>query len=131
VPGGEVNVGYDADRFVGTPEQHADYTVSAGEFGISLSIQEYIASVTSPAGAVVVPPLLVAVSAIEAGLIPVPPDHPEITARLVGQQGAGDVGGLAVWGDRDGSGEGSRASHADVRAGLAGGGADGMAVPVS
>src|SRR5215510_10449071 len=38
--------------------------------------------------------------------------------------GDGHVGGLSVRGDRDGSREGSRASQADRRAGLAGGGAD-------
>jgi hypothetical protein len=70
VPGGAVTVGYDAGRFVGTPEQHASYAVSAEEFGIALGIREYIASVTSPARTVVVPPLLVSVSAGLAGSCP-------------------------------------------------------------
>lgn len=82
VPGGEVAVGYDAARFAGTPDQNASYAASAAEFGTSFGIQEYIASVTSPARTAVVPPLLVSVTAAEAGLVPVPPGHPEITGLL-------------------------------------------------
>jgi hypothetical protein len=82
VPGGKVAVGYDPARFAGTPEQKASYAASAAEFGISLGIQEFIASVTSPARTAVVPPLLVSVTATEAGLVPVPPGHPEITELL-------------------------------------------------
>ena len=81
VPGGEVAVGYDAARFAGTPDQNASYAASAAEFGTSFGIQEYIASVTSPARAAVVPPLLVSVTAAD-GLVPVPPGHPEITGLL-------------------------------------------------
>jgi hypothetical protein len=97
VPGGEVSVGYDAARFTGTPEQQASYAASAGEFGMSLSIQEYIALVTSPARTAVVPPLLVSVTAIEAGLVPVPPDHPEITRLFAGQQRHGPAPRKLEW----------------------------------
>jgi hypothetical protein len=97
VPGGEVTVGYDADRFAGTAEQHAGYALSAAEFGLSLSIKEYIASVTSPARTVVVPPLLVSVRTIEAGLVPVPPDHPTIAAWLAGRQSRGPAPRQIEW----------------------------------
>src|SRR5215831_13488712 len=89
VPGGEVSVGYDASRFAGTPGQNASYAATAREYSISLSIQEYIATVTSPARTVVVPPLLVSVTADPAGLVPVPPDHPEITGLLAHYQRRG------------------------------------------
>lgn len=46
--------------------------------------REYIASVPSPARTVVVPPSLVLVTAAEAGLVPVPPGHPEIVRLLAG-----------------------------------------------
>lgn len=81
VPGGEVAVGYDAARFAGTPDQNASYAASAAAFGMSIGVQEYIASVTSPARTAVVPPLLVSVTATD-GLVPVPPGHPEITGLV-------------------------------------------------
>ncbi|HEX3731450.1 MAG TPA: hypothetical protein VHU91_00795, partial [Mycobacteriales bacterium] len=67
-----------------TPEQNASYAATATEYGIPVGIQDYITSVTSPARAAVVPPLLVSVTAIEAGLVPVPPSHPKITRLLAG-----------------------------------------------
>jgi hypothetical protein len=73
VPGGATVIGYDADRFVGTPEQKASYAATATEYGIPFGLQDFIASVTSPIRTAVVPPLLVSVTAIEAGLVPVPP----------------------------------------------------------
>jgi hypothetical protein len=97
VPGGEVAVGYDAARFAGTPGQNASYAASAAEFGISLGIQEFIASVTSPARTAVVPPLLVSVTAAEAGLLPVPPGHPEITELLARGNRQGPAPGQIDW----------------------------------
>ena len=84
VPGGETVLGYDASRFAGTPEQNASYAATATEYGIPLGIQDYVASVTSPVRATVVPPLLVSINAAEAGLAPVPPSHPKITRLLAG-----------------------------------------------
>jgi hypothetical protein len=85
VPGGETVLGYDAGRFAGTPEQNASYAATAAEYGIPLGIKDYIASVTSSVRAAVVPPLLISVTAAEAGLVPVPPSHPEITRLLADQ----------------------------------------------
>jgi hypothetical protein len=97
VPGGEVTVGYDADRFAATPEQNASYAAYAEKFTGSLSIQEYIAEMTSPVRTVVVPPLLVSVSAIEAGLEPVPPDHPEIIGLLADEEHQDPAPGQFEW----------------------------------
>ena len=77
--------------------ENDSYAASAREFGLSLGIQEYIASVTSPARVAVVPPLLVSVTATEAGLVPVPPGHPEITGLLAGQQRQGQAPGQIEW----------------------------------
>jgi hypothetical protein len=97
VPGGEVAVGYDAARFAGTPEQNASYAASAAAFGMSLGIQEFIASVTTPARTVVVPPLLVSVTATD-GPVPVPPDHPEITGFLARNRRQGPAPSYIKWG---------------------------------
>jgi hypothetical protein len=66
VPGGEVTVGFDGHRFEPTAQQEADYTGGAGENGFGLNIRQFTDSMTSPLRTVVVPPLLVAVEAVEA-----------------------------------------------------------------
>ncbi|GGN31787.1 hypothetical protein FHR83_005678 [Actinoplanes campanulatus] len=82
VPGGEVTVGFDGDRFEPTPQQEACFADSAAEYGIERDIRQFTDSVTSPRRTVVVPPLLVAVEAVEAGAVAVPPDHPDIVRRV-------------------------------------------------
>ncbi|GAA2580067.1 hypothetical protein GCM10010399_07320 [Dactylosporangium fulvum] len=82
VPGGEVAVGFDGDRFEPTPQQEASFADSADEYGIEGDIRQFTDSVTSPVRTVVVPPLLVAVEAVEAGAVAVPPDHPDIVRRV-------------------------------------------------
>jgi hypothetical protein len=82
VPGGEVTVGFDGDRFEPTAQQEASFADSADEYGIDRDIRHFTDSVTSRLRTVVVPPLLVAVEAVEAGAVPVPPDHPEILRRV-------------------------------------------------
>ncbi|MGN9811403.1 hypothetical protein ACTMSW_18850 [Micromonospora sp. BQ11] len=78
VPGGEVMVGFDGDRFAPTPQQETSFAESADEYGIEGDIRHFTDSMTSPARTVVLPPLLVAVEAVEAGAVPVSPDHPDI-----------------------------------------------------
>lgn len=82
VPGGAVTVGFDSGGFEPTPEQEASFADTAEEYGIEGDIRQFTGSVTSPARTVVVPPLLVAVEAVEAGLVAVPPDHPEVVRRV-------------------------------------------------
>ena len=81
VPGGEVTVGFDGDRFEPTPQQQASFADSADEYGIEEDIRQFTDSVTSCRRTVVVPPLLVAVEAVEAGAVAVPPEHPDIVRR--------------------------------------------------
>ncbi|BAL88565.1 hypothetical protein AMIS_33450 [Actinoplanes missouriensis 431] len=82
VPGGRVTVGFDGDRFEPTPEQEESFAESAAEYGIEAGIRQFTDSVTSPRRTVVVPPLLVAVDAVEAGAVAAAPDHPEIVRRV-------------------------------------------------
>ncbi|BCJ41036.1 hypothetical protein GCM10010168_46650 [Actinoplanes ianthinogenes] len=82
VPGGEVTVGFDGDRFEPTPRQAASFAESADEYGIEQDIRQFTDAVTAARRTVVVPPLLVAVEAAEAGVVAVPPDHPEIVRRV-------------------------------------------------
>jgi formylglycine-generating enzyme required for sulfatase activity len=82
VPGGEVSVGYDGSRFVPRPDQQESFAESVTEFGITDDIQEFVDAMTSPPRTVTVPPLLVAVAAVEAGAVAVALDHPRI-AELV------------------------------------------------
>jgi hypothetical protein len=82
VPGGEVTVGFDADRFEPTPQQEASFADSADEYGIEGDIRQFTDAVTSGPRTVVVPPLLVAVDAVEAGAVAVPPGHPDIVRRV-------------------------------------------------
>lgn len=84
VPGGEVAAGFDGDRFAPTAEQAESFADSADEYGIEGDIRQFTDSVTSPARTVVVPPLLVAVEAVEAGAVAVPTDHPDIARRVEG-----------------------------------------------
>lgn len=82
VPGGEVTVGFDGARFELTPRQRESFAGSADEYGIEGDIRQFTDSATSPARTVVVPPLLVAVEAVEAGAVAVPPDHPDVVRRV-------------------------------------------------
>jgi hypothetical protein len=82
VPGGEVTVGFDGGRFEPTAQQEASFAESAQEYGIEGDIRRFTDSVTSRPRTVVVPPLLVAVEAVEAGAVAVPPDHPDIVRRV-------------------------------------------------
>ncbi|GLW27752.1 hypothetical protein [Actinoplanes regularis] len=82
VPGGEVTVGFDGGRFEPTPRQKASFAESAQEYGIEGDIRQFTDSVTSRPRTVVVPPLLVAVEAAEAGVVAVPAGHPDIVRRV-------------------------------------------------
>ncbi|GAA2363139.1 hypothetical protein [Dactylosporangium salmoneum] len=82
VPGGRARVGYDAVRFVPTADQVDSYRESVEEYGIPLSIHEYVDAYTSPARTVEVPALLVSVEAVQAGLTEVAPDDPAVARRV-------------------------------------------------
>jgi hypothetical protein len=82
VPGGQVTVGFDGDRFEPTAQQQASFADSADEYGVDGDIRQFTDSVTARLRTVVVPPLLVAVDAVEAGAVAVSPDHPDIVRRV-------------------------------------------------
>lgn len=72
VPGGQVTVGFDGHRFEPTAQQQASFADSADEHGIDADIWRFTDSVTSSLRTVVLPPLLVAVDAVESGAAAVP-----------------------------------------------------------
>ncbi|GAA0552727.1 hypothetical protein GCM10010172_38970 [Paractinoplanes ferrugineus] len=82
VPGGPVNVGFDGARFEPTAEQQASFADSADEYGIDADIRQFTDSVTAGPRSVELPSLLVAVEAVEAGAVAVPPDHPDVARRV-------------------------------------------------
>lgn len=68
IPGGEVSIGYDADRpWEPNPEERESWEETAEEYGIAESLQEYIAGVTLRVRQVELPPLLVETAAGEVG----------------------------------------------------------------
>ncbi|MEJ3655107.1 hypothetical protein WEH80_26355 [Actinomycetes bacterium KLBMP 9759] len=65
-PGGEVEVGLDANRFTPTPQQLEEHRRLVSDFGHPADFIEFLSSTTTPRRRAVVPPLLVAVQAHEA-----------------------------------------------------------------
>ncbi|HTJ39240.1 MAG TPA: hypothetical protein VL738_38940 [Dactylosporangium sp.] len=82
VPGGQVQVGYDAARFAATPDQLESYRDSSQGYGLQDSIHEHIAAYTSPSRVADLPALLVAVEAVQAGLTEMPVDEPVILRKV-------------------------------------------------
>ncbi|GAA1874259.1 hypothetical protein [Asanoa iriomotensis] len=94
VPGGPTTVGFDAGRFAPDQRQRRSFAAVADQLNVVDDIQAYVAARTSPARQVVVPSLLVAVSAVDAAAVPAPVDDPMIV-KLVTEARAvrGDLGG--------------------------------------
>ncbi|MEV6302185.1 hypothetical protein AB0M02_22405 [Actinoplanes sp. NPDC051861] len=90
VPGGAARVGYDAARFSPTERQAAHFAAEAAEWGIEESLHDFVDQATSPARAVVLPALLVAVRSEPAGNLVLDDDgdgddHAWMTAGLAGR----------------------------------------------
>ncbi|MEH1163798.1 hypothetical protein V6V47_00260 [Micromonospora sp. CPCC 205539] len=66
VPGGTVQLGYDADRFAPSDRQLADFAESAAEWDLSGPLNRFVAEVTSAPRQVDLPARLVAVRSEEA-----------------------------------------------------------------
>lgn len=91
VPGGAVTVGYDGARFRPTPEQAESFAESADGWDLPGELHEFVDAMTSPPRTVEVPSLLVAVSAVEAGMVPVEITHPRIVELMAGHTVPGGV----------------------------------------
>ena len=82
IPGAEVQIGYDAERFCPTKEQLSSFKDTAEEYGIEEDITTYVQSITTPLRNVTILPLLVEIQPQEIGLEPISHTEPEIQNLL-------------------------------------------------
>ena len=68
MPGGEVQIGYEADNFRPTDEQIESFQDNAEEYGFDLDIYSYVQSVTTPPRKVTIAPMLVEIQPTKIGL---------------------------------------------------------------
>jgi len=68
MPGGEVQIGYEADNFRPTDEQIESFQDTAEEYGIDREIYSYVQSVTTPPRKVTISPMLVEIKPTKIGL---------------------------------------------------------------
>lgn len=85
VPGGEVQVGYDMDRFAPSAEmakQYEQYLAVVPDRTAEPALPDLIARYTTRRRTVTIPPLLVATKPVESGVVPCPPDDPRIVELM-------------------------------------------------
>jgi hypothetical protein len=68
MPGGEVQIGYEADNFRPTDEQIESFQDTAQEYGFDRDIYSYVQSVTTPPRKVTIAPMLVEIKPTKIGL---------------------------------------------------------------
>lgn len=68
MPGGEVQIGYEADNFCPTDEQIESFQDTAEEYGFDLDIYSYVQSVTTPPRKVTIALMLVEIQPAKIGL---------------------------------------------------------------
>jgi hypothetical protein len=68
MPGGEVQIGYEADNFRPTDEQIESFQDTAEEYGFDRDIYSYVQSVTTPPRKVTIAPMLVEIKPTKIGL---------------------------------------------------------------
>jgi hypothetical protein len=68
MPGGEVQIGYEADNFRPTDEQIESFQDNAEEYGFDIDIYSYVNSVTTPPRKVTIAPILVEIQLAKIGL---------------------------------------------------------------
>jgi hypothetical protein len=68
MPGGEVQIGYEADNFRPTDEQIESFQDNAEEYGFDLDIYSYVQSVTTPPRKVTIAAMLVEIQPTKIGL---------------------------------------------------------------
>lgn len=78
IPGGEVQLGYEADNFRPTDEQIESFQRSAEEYGLDRDIYSYLQSVTTPPRKVIFPPLIVEIKPTKIGFEPLSLDELKI-----------------------------------------------------
>lgn len=66
VPGATADLGHDAARFAPTARQCDDFAEAAADYGIAVSLRDFVVANTSPARRVTLPALLVAVRSEES-----------------------------------------------------------------
>jgi hypothetical protein len=71
IPGGEVQLGYEARNFCPADEQIESFQRSAEEYGFDRDIHSYLESVTTPPRKVIVPPLIVEIKPAKIGFEPI------------------------------------------------------------
>jgi hypothetical protein len=82
VPGGEVQIGYEADNFRPTDEQIESFQDTAEEYGFDLDIYSYVQSVTTPPRKVTMAPMLVEIQPTKIGLEPISSEELKIQNLL-------------------------------------------------
>lgn len=78
IPGGEIQLGYEARDFCPTQAQSESFYESAEEYGIDMNIHSFIQSVTTSPRRVKLPAILVEVRATEIGLKPMSAEASEV-----------------------------------------------------
>jgi hypothetical protein len=93
VPGGSVQLGFDAAGFEPHPDQRASYDLASEDWGRMPPIQDFVARVTTPIRKVSLPGLLVETVAQEAGLRTIPPTDSSLkeVARGMKEDGTHEV----------------------------------------
>ncbi|WP_293339961.1 hypothetical protein [Microcoleus sp. CAWBG58] len=93
IPGGEVQLGYEADNFCPTDEQIESFQDTAEVYEIDRDIYSYLQSVTTPPRKVIVPPLIVEIKPTKIGfeaisseslkILNLLKDHPDCPAARI------------------------------------------------
>ncbi len=82
LPGGDVRLGFDPDRFRPTAEQEASYADTEAEYGIGMDLRRYLRSVTTNPRSVTLEAFLLERKPREIGLEPLSLDAPEVRQLL-------------------------------------------------
>ncbi|MEG4485207.1 hypothetical protein [Microcoleus sp. D2_18a_B4] len=82
MPGGEVQVGYEASNFHPTDEQIESFQNSSEEYEIDRDIYSYVQSVTTPPRKVTISPMLVEIQPTKIGFEPIGSDELKIQNLL-------------------------------------------------
>lgn len=82
IPGGEVQLGYEARNFCPTDEQIESFQNTAGEYYIDTDIYSYVQSVTTPPRKVTISPMIVEIKPTKIGFEPISSEELKIQNLL-------------------------------------------------
>lgn len=82
IPGGEVELGFDASRWEPAPDEAESWADSAEEYEIEQNLTEHIESLTTPVRRIVIDPFLIETRAAEVGWEPIGFDDPDVVELL-------------------------------------------------